>query len=260
MKELSRILIVGLGSIGKRHLRIAKKLFPEVEVGVLRHRKVNGPVEDGVDHLFYTYDDAVSFKPDIAVIANPATHHLSIAQQLGEAGVNMLIEKPLAESSDGVSQLIKQCDRNKVKLAVGYNLRYLPSLNEFKNLIEKGIIGDIWSVKSEIGQYLPSWRPDSDYRHCVSAKKSLGGGVLLELSHELDYMQWVFGEPRWVLASLTKQSNLEIDVEDNAHIIMEMNDSLTNRSAVVTVNMDFIRHDTTRTCTVIGEFGTMRCG
>ena len=99
--------------------------------------------------------------------------------------------------------------------------RYMPLFNNIKNIIDQRIIGNILAVNVYAGQYLPNWRSNSDYRDGVSANKSLGGGVLLELSHEIDYVIWLFGVPKSVICSAPKISNLEIDVEDIANIIFE---------------------------------------
>jgi hypothetical protein len=141
---------------------------------------------------------------------------------------------------------------------VGYNLRFSPSLQCFRQLLSEGIIGKSLSVRSEVGQYLPSWRPESDYRQGVSARKELGGGALLELSHEIDYLRWIFGEVDWVRATLSQQSKLEIDVEDSVHLTLGFRSNSDKKQLIGTLNLDFIRHDHTRTCTVIGEKGTLR--
>jgi predicted dehydrogenase len=120
------------------------------------------------------------------------------------------------------------------------------------------VIGKVLSVRCEIGQYLPSWRPSSDYRKGVSARHDLGGGALLELSHELDYMRWIFGEVEWVKATLSRQSGLEIDVEDSAHLILGFEPASDGHRLIGTVSLDFIRHDTTRLCIAIGESGSLR--
>jgi predicted dehydrogenase len=125
-------------------------------------------------------------------------------------------------------------------------------------LLSEGIIGALFSVRCDVGQYLPTWRPQSDYRNGVSAKKELGGGVLLELSHEIDYLRWIFGEVDWVSAILTQQSKLEIDVEDSAHLTIGFLPTGSEHPLVGTLNLDFIRHDHTRICVVIGEKGTLR--
>lgn len=145
-----------------------------------------------------------------------------------------------------------------VVLMTGYNLRFLPSLQKFRNLLHDDAIGKILSVRCEVGQYLPNWRPSSDYRQVTSARRYLGGGVLLELSHELDYLRWIFGEIDWVKATLSRQSALEIDVEDTAHITLGFEPASDGSRLIGTVNLDFIRHDSIRLCTAIGEQGSLR--
>jgi len=132
----------------------------------------------------------------------------------------------------------------------------LPSLIEFKKQIDGGKVGKIYSVRAEIGQYLPSWRPESDYRYGVSAQQKLGGGVLLELSHEIDYISWIFGKIDWVKSHVSKQSDLEIDVEDSAQVILGFKE-INGLALTASLNIDFIRHDTTRKCFAVGEMGTL---
>lgn len=255
---LERILIVGLGSIGTRHVRLARELMPNAQIAVLRHQSCQHPDDIGIDHCYTNLDEALRFRPQAAVIASPATYHLEAAVSLAQAGVHLLIEKPIAATSKGVMELIEICRSRHTILMVGYNLRFLPSLQRFRELLEVRRVGRVLSVRAEIGQFLPSWRPGSDYRQTVSAKAALGGGVLLELSHEIDYLRWLFGEVEWVSAIQRKQSSLEIDVEDTAHLVMGFDHAPEATPVVASLNMDFIRHDTTRTCTVIGETGTLR--
>ena len=254
---IKRILIVGLGSIGKRHLRLAREFFPKAKIAVLRH-KVDLIIPEGADYIFSTIDESLAFVPTLAVIANPSSFHLSTAMPLAEAGVHLLIEKPLSATSEGVIDLLKICEKKNVILAIGYNLRFLQSLQKFKLLLDGGVIGDIWSVRSEVGQYLPAWRPDSDYRQGVSSQYRLGGGVLLELSHEIDYLRWIFGEVDCVQAILTQQSDLEIDVEDTAHLFLGFAANDNARPIVASLNLDFIRQDSTRVCIAIGKLGSLR--
>lgn len=254
---INRILIVGLGSIGTRHLKIARNLFPDADIRVLRHQECQS-IPEYADGCFSTIEQAVAFSPQIAVIANPAPFHILVARRLADAGVHLLIEKPLSSSVNGVPQLIEACQKQGSVLMTGYNLRFLPSLQRFHNLLLDNAIGRVLSVRCEIGQYLPTWRPNTDYRESVSARRKLGGGVLLELSHELDYLRWIFGEVEWVKATLSRQSALEIDVEDTAHLILGFVPADDKFQLIGTVNLDFIRHDTTRSCTAIGENGTLR--
>jgi predicted dehydrogenase len=252
-----KILIIGLGSIGTRHLKLTRELMASAEIKVLRHKKSNA-VPDFSDGLVASLDEAIAFAPHIAVVASPATSHIEIARVLAMAGAHILVEKPLSNTSAGVAELIEICKQERISLMVGYNLRFSPSLQRFREVLEQGIIGRVLSVRCDVGQYLPSWRPESDYRQGVSAKEALGGGVLLELSHELDYLRWIFGEVEWVRATLSRQSNLDIDVEDSAHLILGFSSKDDRQQLMGVVNLDFIRHDYTRLCTAIGESGTLR--
>ncbi len=256
---IERVLIVGLGSIGRRHAGIIKKLLPDSEIIVLRHNQCDPRDVKllGLCDCVTTVSNALMFKPQIAIIANPATKHLEVGIQLAKAGVHLLIEKPISNSSNRVQELIDICTKKNNLLMIAYNLRFLPSLIEFRKLIEREKVGKIFSIRAEVGQHLSSWRSDSDYRKTVSAQKKLGGGVLLELSHEIDYLSWIFGSINWVKSHVSKISNLDINVEDNASIIFGFDDKLNN-DFVATLNLDFIRKDTTRECVVIGELGTLR--
>jgi len=254
---IERILIVGYGSIGKRHLYLARQLFPNADIRVLR-QKVTATNIKYANGFFSDFQEALNFSPQIAIIANPAPFHISTAQALAQIGVHLLVEKPLSISCDGIRRLIEICQNQNLILLTGYNLRYLPSLQEFRTLLGKGIVGKVLSVRCEIGQHLPSWRPDDDYRKSVSSQFKLGGGALLELSHELDYLRWIFGECEWVKANLSRQSNLEIDVEDTAHLILGLMPTADGHQLICSVDLDFIRHDATRLCIAIGKKGSLR--
>ena len=254
---IERLLIVGLGSIGTRHARIAREVAPRAQIVALRHRSCSDPAP-GVDRCVTSLNDALELLPQAAVIASPASHHLRVALPLAEAGVHLLIEKPISSTLQGVAELLDVCRVRRLTLMTGYNLRYLPSLRRFRLLLQEGRVGRVLSVRAEVGQFLPSWRPGVDYRQTVSAKASLGGGVLLELSHEVDYLRWLLGEVEWVSAIQSRQSGLEIDVDDTAHLVMGFVSHASGSPVVAAVNMDFVRHDTTRTCTAIGETGSLR--
>ncbi|TKB95369.1 MAG: Gfo/Idh/MocA family oxidoreductase [Nitrospira sp.] len=255
---LERLLVVGLGSIGLRHVRIVRELVPSVQIIALRHRDHPDTNSVSIDHCVTSVSEALKFLPQAAVIANPASHHLEVAVPLARAGLHLLVEKPISISAKGVSELIEACATQSCTLMTGYNLRFSLSLQRFRELLQENRVGSVLSVRAEVGQFLPSWRPGADYRETVSAKAALGGGVLLELSHEIDYLRWLFGEIEWVCAFQGKQSSLEIDVEDTAHLFLRFVPKSGAAPIIATLSMDCIRHDTTRTCTAIGERGSMR--
>jgi len=253
-----RVLVVGLGSIGRRHARLIRQAGPGVKIAALRRAGSSPDGEELVDLVFHSLEEAIlQFRPQAAVIANPATRHLETALTLAGAGVHLLVEKPLAANAAGVAELIALGAAQQVVLATGYNLRFSASLQEFRNQLCRA--GQMISVRAEVGQYLPGWRPDADYRQAVSASGALGGGALLELSHEFDYLQWIFGDVTSVCASVDRQSALEIDVEDTAHIVMGMKTQTADGAPLkIRLDLDLYRHDTTRTCVAIGSEGSLR--
>jgi predicted dehydrogenase len=254
---INRVLIVGTGSMGRRHLHLARRFLPDSEIKILA-RSTGNEISAFADGEYTSIDKALEFSPDLAVIASPATTHLDSAIPLAKLGAHLLIEKPIAASPNRVNELIEAVRKNSKIMLVGYNLRFSPSLIQFRKLIQSGLIGKIYFIRAEVGQYLPSWRPDADYRDSVSAKKELGGGVLLELSHELDYLRWIFGDIVSVYASLSQQSSLEIDVEDTAEMILNFESRDNGPSIVCSLHLDFVRQDSMRICTVTGEKGTLR--
>jgi predicted dehydrogenase len=168
-----------------------------------------------------------------------------------------LIEKPISNSIKDVTELIRVCEQKRLVLGVGYNLRFLESLVKLKELVDLGTIGKLLSIRVEAGENLARWRPSKDYRMTVSANKNLGGGPLLELSHEIDYIRWIFGEFKWVSSNLSKSSELEVDTEDCVHAFFEIENRLDKSKLIGTLNLDFFRTDKQRTCTVIGNRGTL---
>ena len=254
---IKKILIVGFGSIGKRHSMLIRQQYPHIKIKVLTRSLLNK--EDYIEENlgFYTsINEALDFKPEAAIIANPASKHLEISKILAEHGIHLLIEKPIANKPSGVQTLIDLCVKNKIILMTAYNLRFLPTLQEFNKLLKLGKIGKILSVRAEVGSYLPEWRPESDYRKSVSSQRKLGGGATLELSHEIDYISWIFGPIKWVKAHSCKQSNLEIDVEDTVQVIFGC-EKLEKHTLVGSLSMDFIRRDPSRFCLAIGEEGSL---
>jgi len=249
---ICRALVAGLGSIGTRHLRLLREALPKAEILVFRHRDCSDPIAYA-DGCITGLDEACAFAPRVAIIASPAPFHLELAQALANGGTHLLIEKPLAASTNGVKEFLSDCAAKGIVVQVGYNLRLLETLQKFRSELINGRIGKVHTVRCEIGQYLPNWRPGLDYRKTVSARRKLGGGVLLELSHELDMLRWVFGEVDWVSGWIGQLGALDIDVEDSVYLNLGFSSGI-----VANLGMDFLRHDTTRCCTAIAETGTLR--
>lgn len=255
--NINRILIVGLGSVGTRHLKYLRPIFPNADIRALTSKSLNKN-KYGLNGTFIDIDKAVKFSPDFAVIASPSSNHIEISKKFAINNTHLFIEKPLSNKSENVEDFLNLCRKNRIKIQVGYNLRYSKSLKFFKKMLQDNILGPIFSIRCDVGQYLPNWRSGKNYSKSVSANKDLGGGVLLELSHELDYIRWIFGEIEWVIAHVDKLSDLNIDVEDTAHITLGIKKVNNIKHKILNLNMDFYRHDATRTCLVIGKNGSLK--
>lgn len=249
-----KILIVGYGSIGKRHELICKTIDPSCEIIVVTRNHLCS-----ARYAYYvtrSLRDGIAQKPDFAIIASPANLHVQHAITLIRAGCDCLVEKPLADNLQEPLELLTLNKTHKRIVQVGYNLRYNSCLIKIRKMIDDGVYGNLLSVRCEFGQYLPDWRPGFDYRQSVSAQKSLGGGILLEMSHEIDYLSWIVGETEWVSAWIGTIGSLDIDVEDTAHLRLGMIHKRTE--VVASINLDFIRRDRVRRCDFICEGGTIR--
>ncbi|MEO5336387.1 MAG: Gfo/Idh/MocA family oxidoreductase [Magnetospirillum sp. WYHS-4] len=246
---VERLLIVGLGSIGRRHLACLQRLAPDIAVTVLR--RPGGTAEAGVATV-HNMSEALATCPQAAIVSNPAPFHVEAALALARAGVHLLVEKPLSDRLDGVAELIEECRKRRLVLQVGYCLRFDPSLAALKQALAAGTIGRLQHLKAEVGQYLPDWRPDTDYRQGVSARADLGGGALLELSHEIDTLCWLAGPAAGVIARLTAVGDLEIDVEDSADLLLDFPGNVSG-----TLHMDMLQRTPVRTCKAVGTAGTL---
>ncbi len=255
-------LIVGLGSIGRRHLQNFRQHREQDEILVLRRQGDGGEaVGMGADRLLTSLDEAFDAKPSWAVIASPATRHAEFAVELAAAGSHLLVEKPLAADLPAARRIVDACRRHNRVLMTGYNLRFDACLQRMKQEVVAGTIGTIYGLHATVGQYLPDWRPTTNYRDCVSAKRCLGGGALRELSHELDYVQWIAGGKMQVVSAVVDRlSDLDIDVEDWADLVLrrKCSPSAGDDSAVnAYVHLDFLSRVAHRSCRVTGSNGSL---
>jgi predicted dehydrogenase len=250
-----RILAVGLGSIARRHIRNLKSIEPTIEIAVWRQYSRCPDLQELsslVNRLVFQLADALAWRPKAALITNPASLHIETGLALAQEGIHLFIEKPLSNTLDSIDELLDLCRRRSLVLMVGYNFRFYRPLQIVREALIEGQIGRPIALRVEAGQYLPDWRSDSDYRQSVSARHDLGGGAVLELSHELDYVRWLAGEIKTVSAQVGRLSDLEIDVEDTAEIILQF-----SNGAIGSIHLDMIQRPATRTCRIIGTEGTI---
>ena len=231
------VVVVGAGSIGSRHQRILKQLGHQVSV-VSAH----SPSAE-----FKSLSDALGRQSfDYVVIASQTSQHFHDFSTLirNKFKGRVLIEKPLFEKPYRLKS-------NLFSLAaVGYNLRFHPAIIWLKDTLPK--LGHLSSANFYVGQHLPTWRPDTDYRRSSSAQDTSGGGVLRDLSHELDLAQHLFGDWQRLTAIGGKFSNLEITTDDTFSILI----SATNCN-VVSVHLNYLDQIKQRDITINGNNGTI---
>ena len=253
MRKITKAIVIGLGSIALRHRRNLKQLFPEVLViAVPASGKVLNQNIKFSDKIILTLEEAIKEGVDMAIVASPASFHLIHAKMLLLAGIPSLVEKPVTSNLQDAQGLIRIHKETDTPTVVGYCLRYMPSSIKMKELLGQNIIGNIYNAFVSVGQYLPDWRPSKDYKNSVSAKKSLGGGALLELSHEIDYIQWLLGSMEVQYAQLRSSSELNLEVEELADVVL-----VSDVGTVCNIHLDFLQKKASRTCSFIGEKGRL---
>ncbi len=245
--------VIGLGSISARHRKNIRRLLPDSKIIALSAsgREVNENITD-CDHLAQSIAELIEIAPDFVIVASPASFHVQHALPLIEHNIPVLIEKPVSTSIDDAVLLQEAASSGQSSVAVAYCLRYLPSAQIILEQLQHKKIGKLYNVDANVGQFLPQWRVDKDYRQSVSVSRELGGGALFELSHEVDYLQWLLGDMSVNFAHLRSSPELNLTVEDIADVFL-----ISNSDVVCNMHLDFIQKDPHRRCRFIGSDGCL---
>lgn len=223
-----KVLLIGFGSIGKRHYEVLSQISQVQNIDLVTKQDI----QDKICYKNLEVVDNIN-QYDYFVIASETNKHFEQLKFLEENVKNKLIfcEKPLFESK-------KDLEIKNNKVFSGYVIRFHPLLEKLKEFVknEKIIL-----VNAKCGQYLPSWRSNTNYKNCYSAKKEDGGGVLLDLSHEIDYVQWLCGQINEIKSYQVKISDLEINSDDLTMLIGK-----TNKNILVNISIDYISKNTHR--------------
>lgn len=249
-----KFLIVGLGSIGRRHFRNLVALG-EKDIILLRTRKSTLPDDElaGYPVEMDMREALKKHKPDAVIVANPTSLHLEAAVLAAEAGCHILLEKPISDSTAGLNQLESAVQKSDSKVLVAFQFRFHPGLIRAKQLISSGSIGRIISAQVHFGEYLPAWHPWEDYRQGYAARSDLGGGVVLTQCHSLDYLPWLVGKVKSVWGFTGTLSDLEVDVEDTAEIGLRF-----ESGALGHLHLDFNQQPPAHRFEIIGTKGTLK--
>ena len=245
-----KLLVIGPGSIGLKHIRAARNINPLLEVGVL-HSKFKKIYQKSDFIEFPNISMAISWKPDLIIIATPANIHFANIEQLITLKIPIILEKPIGHQKDSIENWLNLEKKRLSNVLVGYQLRFDPSYKLIKDSISQGILGKIFSAHFFCGSWLPDWR-EKDYRNSVSVSSDLGGGIVGELSHELDLCLSLLGQTDLIFCSKSNSELLEIECEDNLHVLAK-----SQKCSKIVIDLDFCTFSERRFLLIRGNEGEL---
>lgn len=253
--QKKHILVLGSGSVGKRHMKNFVSLGCAISAMDPRADRLEEAAKETLlFNKFSSLDDALASdqKFDAAVVASPPKFHIDQSIALLKVGVPMLLEKPLAKTLEEAKKLSDFLTSNHTPLMLGYTYRWWSSLIDLRKKILSGEIGKPLHVSFIMSAHLADWHPWEKYQDFFMASKDLGGGALLDESHWLDLMIWFFGMPDKVFADIGKISDLEIDTDDNVDMLVYYKNGLR-----VSLHLDLYGRPHKKSITVLGEKGSL---
>ena len=222
-------LVLGCGSVGKRHL---KNL---IEIGINRDQifavdprvdRLEEVKDLGVKNIFKTLEEVLNENINTCIVCSPTSMHIDQSIKLLNKKINILMEKPLCNNLEGVERLIDIRNKNNLTFMMAYVFRFSPLTLKVKDLLNENKIGKVLYARGEFSEYLPDWHPWEDYRGFYMAKKNMGGGSILDQCHIMDLFHFLFGNFSSVYAFNTKISNLEIQADDIAELIVHFDNKI----------------------------------
>lgn len=249
-----RFLLLGCGSIGKRHLGNLQQLGVRdlAAFDPVAERRHEAQERFGCT-VHADLDEAFAAKPRVVLVCTPTRFHLEHALRAARQGCHLFIEKPVAEDPATVGELAAELRQRGLVSLVGCNFRFHPGLQLVRELLAQNTAGRVVTARAQFGQYLPDWHPWEDYRQGYSARQDLGGGVILDRIHELDYLTWLLGDATAVTALVGHLSHLEISTEDTAEILLRF-----RSGAFGSVHLDYVRRTYDCALEIVGDAGTIQ--
>jgi predicted dehydrogenase len=242
-----KALVVGCGSIGRRHLTNLRALGV---TDLLAYDPRPESFKDAGAQPCASLEEGLKAGPNLVVITTPTSLHLEPAMAAARAGCHLFIEKPLAASLEGTAELAAEVSRRKLVALVGCNMRFHPGVAALRRLVRTGALGKIMWARALCASYLPEWRPSQDYRKSYSAHSAEGGGIILDGIHEIDYLLDILGPAKEVFCASGRLGGLEIESEDTAAILLRM-----KSGALSEIHLDFASRAYRRGCQISGSEG-----
>jgi predicted dehydrogenase len=248
-----RGLVVGGGSIGRRHLQNVKLLGVDrlavVETDPERRTALASELK--IDS-FEDLNAGLNWSPDFVIVATPTHLHGEQTLAILEKGLPVFVEKPLCHTPTLLQKISDSVERRRVVSLVGCNMRFHPGPAQVKELLDQNRIGRILFARLQAGSYLPAWRPAQDYRTNYAAHEETGGGCILDCIHEIDLAVWYSGNVQSVLCLCGKLSSLEIKTEDVAAMVCRH-----ESGALSEIHLDYVQRTYQRDCQIVGEQGSI---
>ena len=254
--RVPHLLILGTGSVGRRHARNFQALGCLVSCMDPRHDRLEEAGQDlSLKHQFPTLEAALAQAKEFSgvVICSPPKFHVEQSRAALDLGLPVLMEKPVSLDA-GSCQSLYQDMRARERILLGYTYRWWPPIRKLKALIDSATVGSLRHARFVMSAHLADWHPWERYQDFFMASQELGGGALLDESHFIDLMLWFFGRPERIFAKIDKLSSLEIDTDDVVDIVATYPNQLR-----VTIHLDLFGRPHEKQIVVAGEEGTVQC-
>lgn len=248
-----KVLVVGYGSIGKRHIANLSQ-HDDVDIAVCTKRQRDGFLRDRGCEVWGRLDSAILQKPDAAIVCNETSKHARTSAALAGRGIDIFVEKPLSHNRLGLGSLIQTTNRRGIITHVGCPMRFHPCMEKTKEILDGEEAGRPVVVTAENCTHMPSWHPGEDYTRGYAARKDLGGGALLTCIHEVDYLCYLFGEVQTVKSITGKYSDLEMDADDTSLILARF-----KSGACAQISLNMFQKPPSRYCRIVGTHGVIHC-
>ena len=245
-----KAIVIGAGSIARRHIGNLYELgVEEIRVHTRSEGRLTLAISQFPDLIPCMDRAEIERIPrDITLVCTPPTAHLEYAIDAARAGSHLFLEKPVAASMDGVPEMIRDVEASGIRNVIGYNYRYWASLRRVKEIVDRGGIGEIHTFRVVIGQYLPDWHPWENYKDWFMSRKEEGGGILLDLTHAIDYIHWMFGPYESVSSFNGNAGNFDMTADDFAALTVFL-----SSGQVGTFHLDCLSRKGENTLTLIGS-------
>lgn len=235
-----KIIFFGLGSIGRRHAHILQKDFSH-QLFAFRSGKKGMGNPLGIPEVT-RWTEVTALRPDVAFITNPTSDHVRTALVCARRGMHLFIEKPLSDRMAGLEDLIGICRRKHLTAYVAYCLRFHPVIKKIRQLLREK---DVRHVRVVCSSLLHRWRPGEDSKKSYSAHQAKGGGVILDLSHEFDYIHYLFGPVQRISGIKGRKGQVTVDAEDFADAVV-----VTENGITANVHLNFASQHDERTIAI----------